>query len=179
MSGCELIGHPSAEWVWHAVMCKPRQEAIAEENLLRQGYEVYLPRLVTRQRSRGAWREIVQALFPRYLFVRVRQLCQNVAPIRSTRGAIGLVRFGAEPAIVPAALIESIRARAEGTTGLHADPARQFREGEKVAVMEGPLSGMEGIFSSEDGEKRAILLLELLGKTNPVKVQRDWISRAA
>ena len=28
---------------WFAVCCKPRQEAVAEENLLRQGFRVYLP----------------------------------------------------------------------------------------------------------------------------------------
>ena len=179
MSGSERIEQSTAEWVWHAVVCKPRQEAVAEENLRRQGFEVYLPRLETRERSRGAWREVVKALFPRYLFVRVRPLYQNVAPIRSTRGALGLVRFGVEPAIVPKELIESIQARAAAVSDLHADPARQFRAGEKVIVMEGPLTGMEGVFSCADGEQRAILLLELLGKANRVRVQSDWIARAA
>ncbi|MCI0507213.1 MAG: transcription/translation regulatory transformer protein RfaH, partial [Gammaproteobacteria bacterium] len=30
---------------WYTVHTKPRQEAIAEENLLRQGFTVYLPRM--------------------------------------------------------------------------------------------------------------------------------------
>ena len=35
---------------WYAVMCKPRQEALAETNLANQGYRVYLPRLATQSR---------------------------------------------------------------------------------------------------------------------------------
>ena len=38
---------------WYAVCCKPRQEAVAEENLLRQDFHVYLPRIRIRQRRRG------------------------------------------------------------------------------------------------------------------------------
>ena len=41
------------------------------------------------------------------------------------------------------------------------------------------LVGMEGIFDQPDGEKRAIVLLELLGKSNRIKVQSDWLAKAA
>lgn len=164
---------------WHVVICKPRQEVIAEEHLRRQGFNVYLPQLRTRQRRNGVWREGVQALFSRYLFVQADHLHQSVAPIRSTRGAVGLVRFGGVPAVVPDEVIALIRARAEAETGLHADPTRSFRKGDRVAVAEGPFAGLEGIFTSDDGERRAVILMELLGKTHRVRVSRDWIAQAA
>jgi hypothetical protein len=41
------------------------------------------------------------------------------------------------------------------------------------------LAGLEGIYASDDGEQRAVILMELLGKTNRVRVSRDWIARAA
>ena len=34
---------------------------------------------------------------------------------------------------------------------------------------------MEGVFIEENGEKRAIILLELLGKANKMRVKRDWV----
>jgi transcriptional antiterminator RfaH len=166
--------------VWHVVSCKPRQEAVAEEQLRRQGFAVYLPRIATRQRRNGAWREGVQALFPRYLFLHVDRFQQNIAPIRSTRGAMGLVRFGGEPAVVPDEVVAAIRAREmAGSGGHYADPARQFRAGERVCVLDGPLAGLDGIFASDDGEARAVILMELLGQTNRVRVSRDWIAKAA
>lgn len=179
MNAIDALPSGNAGRAWHVVNCKPRQEAVAEEHLKRQGFEVYLPRMGTRQRRNGLWRESVQALFPRYLFVRVDRFHQNVAPIRSTRGAVGLVRFGGEPAVVPDAVLMAIQAREAAETGLHDDPASRLRAGERIGVLDGPLAGLDGIYVCDDGEQRAVILLELLGKANHIKVSRDWIARAA
>lgn len=164
---------------WYVVCCKPRQEFIALQNLQRQCFEVYLPRMKIRIRKRNLWADDIQVLFPRYLFVRADRSKQSTASIRSTRGAVGLVRFGLEPAVVPDAVIEAIIAREDAATGLHSLGQPAFRPGETVAMLEGPFAGMEGIFANDDGDKRAILLIELLGKTNRIRVNRDWIARAA
>ena len=164
---------------WYAVCCKPRQEAIAEENLLRQGFHVYLPRICMRQRRRGRWIDAVEVLFPRYIFIRIDPSQKSTATVRSTRGAIGLVRFGGQPAVIPDAVMEALRQREDGESGLHQDERPLFKAGETVKLVDGPLAGMEGVFSEKDGEIRVIVLLELLGKANKVTVSRDWISRAA
>ena len=64
-------------------------------------------------------------------------------------------------------------------SGLHQDNRSMFCAGEPVRLEEGPLAGMEGIFIEKDGEKRVIVLLELLGKANQIKVNRDWVVQAA
>src|SRR3972149_6599731 len=151
---------------WYVVFCKPRQEAVAEENLLRQGFHVYLPRAQIRRRRRGQWIDAVEALFPRYLFIRVDPLRHSTAPVRSTHGVVGLVRFGGEPAIVPDAVISALMQHAEAGTGLHPDNRPLFSAGEPIKLIEGPLAGMEAIFAEQDGEKRVFVLLELLGKAN-------------
>ena len=51
--------------------------------------------------------------------------------------------------------------------------------GDRVKLVDGPFAGMEAVFAEKDGEKRVIVLLELLGKTNQVRVARDWVARAA
>lgn len=164
---------------WYAVSCKPRQEAVAEENLLRQGYQVYLPRISVRKRQRGHWRTTIEALFPRYAFVRLNLMQQNSMPIRSTRGAVGLVRFGGEAAVVPDHIVMALQAREEGASGLHSPELQRFERGEPIRMVEGPLTGIEGVFSEPDGDLRVIVMLELLGKANSIKVSRDWIARAA
>jgi len=164
---------------WYAVCCKPRQEAVAEENLLRQGYRVYLPRIRMRQRRRGQWIDAVEVLFPRYIFIRLDPKRRSTAPVRSTRGVVGLVRFGGQPAVVPDAVMEALRQREDADSGLHQDNRPPFNAGEPIKLVDGPLSGMEGIFTQQDGDKRVIVLLELLGKANKVTVSRDWVARAA
>ncbi len=164
---------------WYAVCCKPRQEAVAEENLLRQGFRVYLPRIRIRQRRRGQWLDAIEVLFPRYIFIRIDPLRHSTATIRSTRGAVGLVRFGGQPAVVPDAVMDALREREDAASGLHEDKRPLFSAGEAIKLVDGPLAGMEGVFTQKDGDQRVIVLLELLGKANKVAVSRDWIARAA
>ena len=164
---------------WYAVCCKPRQETVAEENLLRQGYHVYLPRIRNTHRRRGQWVDKVEPLFPRYLFIRIDTILRSTAPVRSTRGVSGLVRQGGLPAVVPEQVIEAIMRRADADSGLHQDNRPLFCAGDTIRLVEGPLAGMEGVFNEEDGERRVIVLLELLGKTNKMKVNRDWVVSAA
>ena len=164
---------------WYAVCCKPRQETVAEENLQRQGFKVYLPRIRIRHRRRGQWLEVVEALFPRYVFIRIDPRQRSTAPVRSTRGVVGLVRFGGQPAVVPDAVMEALRQREDAASGMHEDKRVHFSAGEQIKIVDGALAGMEGVFSQQDGEKRVIVLLELLGKANKVKLDRDWVARAA
>ena len=66
---------------WYAVMCKPRQEVLAEANLVNQGYRVYLPRLATQNRRAGKWIDTIEPLFPRYLFISPKDEQQSLAPV--------------------------------------------------------------------------------------------------
>lgn len=161
---------------WYAVYCKPRQEAIAQQNLEHQGFAAYLPRVQVRRRRLKHWVTSIEALFPRYLFVRVDRERQGTGVIRSTRGALGLVRIGGEPAMVPDEVIKTIMAREDAATGLHSSLRRLLQPGEPVTMIDGPFTGMESIFISEDGNHRAVLLIELLGKTNRLRVSRDWLA---
>ena len=172
---------------WYAVFCKPRGEATAEANLLRQGYNIYLPRLVSERRKAGKWVPSTEPLFPRYLFLQPRDATHSLAPVRSTLGVTGLVRFGVQPAVVPAALIEELRAcEAAGSGGQDANGVggqqtrrELFAPGAQVKFMTGPFAGLEGIFSKASGAQRVIVLLELLGRMQDVTVARDWIVPAA
>ena len=59
--------------------------------------------------------------------------------------------------------------------GLHQDDRPQFCEDGRVKLVDGPLAGMEDVFAEEDGGKRVSVLLELLGKSNKMSVDRDWV----
>lgn len=164
---------------WLAVYCKPRQELVAQENLERQDFRTYLPRIQLKRRRRGQWVDAIEVLFPRYLFIRVDPVKNSIAPVRSTRGVVGLVRFGGQPAIVADEVMEALSRHENAESGLHPDDYSIFTEGELVRLVEGPFVGMEGVFSQENSEKRVTVLLELLGRTSGVAVSRDWLVKAA
>ncbi len=162
---------------WYAVYTRPRQEALAEQNLGRQGFQVWLPRALRSRRQRGRWRDLVEALFPRYLFIELDLQRDNTAPIRSTLGVSGLVRRGDWPAVVPDAVIDGLRAAADRQTGLHRLTPRPLAKGDRVAVLEGPFQGLEGIFRAASGAERVTILLDILGGASPVSLSRHCVAR--
>ena len=120
----------------------------------------------------------VEVLFPRYIFIRIDPLRSSTGTVRSTRGVVGLVRFGGQPAVIPDAVMDALRQLEDAPSGLHQDDRLLFSAEEWVKLVDGPRAGMEGVFTQQDGDKRVIVLLELLGKANKISVSRDRTARA-
>ena len=147
---------------WFVVHTKPRQEAVAQAQLARQGYPVYVPRLRLPRLRRSRWSDVIEPLFPRYLFVGLEVGEQPLAPIRSTRGVSTVLRFGDRYAEVPMALIDALRDRAD-ESGLHVLADRGFHKGDRLHIIAGPFQGFEAVFESAAGADRVRVLLEVLG----------------
>ena len=149
---------------WYAVYTKAREEGLAEEQLRRQGFEVFLPQYEKR-RSHARKVDVVPApLFPRYLFVSFDAGEGGWRAIRSTRGVVDLVRNGNELVSVPVAIVNEIKARADerGYVVL----ARQLKldRGARISIAGGAFNALEAIFESQRGEDRVVALLSLLGR---------------
>ncbi len=161
---------------WHLVFTKPSCEQIAKAHLERQGYRVYFPRVQYKALKRGAWRETVAALFPRYLFVQLNAAFQSLAPVRSTVGITNVVRFGVEYTIVPDRIVSALLSNEDPETRLHKLRMNSgFKPGSVVLIAKGALSGLEGIFESEDASGRVTVLLNLLGRESRVKIDSGLV----
>ena len=165
---------------WFAVVTKPRQEQTALENLQRQDYKCFLPMAENPyQRRSKKHQQIIEPLFPRYLFLKAIAESQNLAPVRSTKGVISMVRFGTELAVVPEYIIGSIKQRVDAHTGLVKIQSVSIKAGDKVKVFDGPLAGLNGIVSEISSEKRTLILMELLGRPTKVEVETILLQRTA
>lgn len=164
---------------WYVVFTKPRQETRAEEHLQRQGFCCFLPRIKQMRKRRGTRYKTIEPLFPRYLFVRLNLIQDDVSPIRSTQGAVGLVRFGDRLPIVPEPFINSLSATADPISHLIDISEPEFVAGQKIVIEEGPLAGVQGIFQASSGDERVLILLEMLGRQNTVAVPRQFIARVS
>lgn len=156
---------------WFTVLTKPRQERVAEEHLSRQGFECYLPRAWNPSQKLPSQNPRVEPLFPRYVFVQANPQQQSVASVNFTRGVSKLVKFGSLLIQVPEWVIGGLKRATDSLTGLVQIERPEFQAGDRVEVFDGPFSGLRGIFQATDGESRAILLLDLLGKENAVSVE--------
>ncbi|MCP4700028.1 MAG: transcription/translation regulatory transformer protein RfaH [Gammaproteobacteria bacterium] len=154
---------------WYAIQTRVRQEQIAVENLSRQGYCCYFPRIKQWRKRRGKRYLVIEAFFPGYLFVSLDPYHANTAPIRSTRGVRGLVRFGQQLHPVPDEVIVSLKQRTDAEDVIELEPV-DFKSGQEVRIEKGPLAGLTAIFQEKNGEERAILLLNLLGSERQVDI---------
>ncbi|WP_188109785.1 transcription/translation regulatory transformer protein RfaH [Pseudohalioglobus sediminis] len=161
---------------WYTVQSKPRQENLARQNLDRQGFTTYLPLITQRKRRRNQWTQVTEPLFPRYLFIHVDPSQQSLAPVRSTLGVSQLVRFGQLLRPVPDAVIDYLRAMETADTGAREDHSPRYQPGDRVEILEGPFAGLSGVYQMQDSDHRALLLVELLGRSNPVTVELDALS---
>ena len=162
---------------WYTVQSKPRQEHIAEEQLRRQGYTTYLPKIRHRKQRAGKWTQLTEPLFPRYLFIHADPTEQSLAPIRSTIGVAALVRFGVVLQAVPQEVIDFLRA-AETDAGEREDDSWPFQPGDSVRVLDGPFAGLPAVYRMQRGADRALLLVDLLGRANEVEVANASLASA-
>ena len=162
---------------WYLIYSKPQKELVARQNLERQGYEVYLPMARLRRRRMGKGVTRIEPLFPRYLFIKLDTKTDNWSPIRSTLGVNNIVKFGMYPSAVPETLIELLddRCDEEGIQDIAPD---EYKEGEAIRVMEGPMTGLEGVFLAKTSSDRVMVLLDIVGKHTRVNMETEKLGPA-
>ncbi|SEO80677.1 transcription/translation regulatory transformer protein RfaH [Aquisalimonas asiatica] len=164
---------------WYAVQCKAKEDARAEEHLNNQGFHVFRPMLRQRRRRGGRMVTVTESLFPRYLFIELDDSTENWAPIRSTRGVLGLVRFGAYPAPVPSCVIETLTGQLDPETGcIDLTQTTDYKPDEPVHITQGPFAGYHGLFQARNGEERVIVLLDVMQQSQRITLPEEAISRS-
>ena len=93
---------------WYAIHTKPRQEAIAESSLRREGIETFFPRLRRRKTIRRVRRWVTGPLFPCYLFAQF-EFARSGRLVNYATGITNIVSFGGKPAIVDESIIRAIQ----------------------------------------------------------------------
>ncbi len=155
---------------WHVVYTKPRQERLAEENLARQCYETWLPTIGKWARRAAGWACEAQPMFPRYLFLRTTEAQQSLAPVRSTLGAVGLVRFGDRAPLLADEIVGALRRVAAQSR----EPAHPLRPGARVRVVAGPFAGLQALVTAS-AARRVEIFLSLLGRDARVSVHPEQL----
>ena len=151
---------------WYVVHTKVRKEQYAEWQLARRGVMTFLPWIV--RPSSVTMDDVVQPLFPSYLFARV-DLAAQYWDVLWAPGVHRLVGFGEAPSFIDDEVIDFLRARAGQDGVVRMFPV--FREGDRVRIKQGPLAGLVGIIERPCGGKgRVRVLMELLRRQTHVEV---------
>jgi len=158
---------------WFVVNTKPKNEERATNNLLHGGIEVLFPKLKLRKYRDGKFVEVIEAMFPSYIFVRFDPI-DEFHMIKYTRGVKTIVNFGGKIIPLEDGLIDFIRSRLED--GIGTIKKRGLHRGEKVMIKDGPFKGLSGIFEKElSGEERVAILLDGVNYYAKMTIDRDLL----
>lgn len=154
---------------WFCVKSKPRQEAVAVRNLQALGeVELVFPRVRRTRRGHDRNREVIEPLFPGYVFLRFDP-AELQGSVRSTRGVLHLVAKDGRPVAVDDQVIAELRAL--GPDGILSALDEELQVGAKVRIVRGIFAGSEGeVLRLATPEKRIAVLLSLLGSEQPVEL---------
>ncbi|AUI85621.1 transcriptional activator RfaH [Vibrio azureus] len=155
---------------WYLLYCKRGEQLRAKQHLENQGVDCFYPTLVVEKILRGKRQNIEEPLFPSYVFAQFDyEKGPSFTAIRSTRGVVDFVRFGAHPKEIRAEIIEELK-RSDFSTEESMDAKKMPQPGDTVRVKSGQFTGFEAIFQEQDGEKRSIMLVQLITKRVPVSI---------
>lgn len=143
---------------WYAAKTKTGQDHVAIENLRRQEFHTYYPKVIID----GAGR--TEPLFPGYVLIRFEVSDHLWRVINNTRGVRRLLSFSADgrPSLLVDTEVEALQRR-ESTGNLRIPDIRRPRPGDRVRLIAGPSFDMIGRVVRTRGE-RVELLLHLLGR---------------
>ncbi len=144
---------------WYAIYTKPKSEDMVAMLLRGAEIETLNPCIRTRRYCRKRYQDIIEPLFPCYIFARLEPTLHGHM-ITYTRGVRYIV--GKEhPFLVPDEIITSIQNGMED--GIIRPPAEQFEKGEKIVINDGPFRDFSGVFERDlPGRDRVIILLNAL-----------------
>ena len=156
---------------WIAVYTKPRHEKTVENELLKKGFEVYLPILKERRKwsDRKKWVEF--PLFRSYIFVKTE--IKNSLFVLQTMGVVKVIKFGGEIAVIQNDSIQAIKLMIEG--GYMPESTDYFVKGEAVEVKSGPLKGLIGEVIRVHNRDRLLVRVDAIQHSISVQIDRGYL----
>lgn len=156
---------------WYAVWTRSRQEKSAAAILSVLDVHHFLPLKHEVRQWSDRRQAVTVPLFSGYLFVRMNLSKESRLRVLNTAGIVGFVGNQTGPSPIPDLQIQSIRTVVETRTECQVVPLLQ--EGDRVRILRGPLSGIEGILVRSNSSVRVSISIEMIHKSLMVSVSRD------
>jgi len=154
---------------WLVATYKINEINRAEINLKNQGFDYYLPKIVTKKYNSNPKEE---AMFPGYIFINTD--IDKCSIVSYTKGIKSIIKFGEKISYISDEEIKSI-SRVEKSSRL--EPlVEKIEIGQEVNVKSGSFKGNMAKICSLPSNKRVGILLHILGSTRQIDIsEKDLI----
>lgn len=154
---------------WFVVYTQPLKETVAKQHLEEQGYDVYLPMFKKTRRHARRIDEVLQPLFPRYLFVGLDLKLDAWRAVNGTRGVAYLLLNDGHPLGISTSIIEELKIL-ENNGVVPIECVSAFTKGENLRVVDGVFKDQVAVFQRMGDKQRVQLLLNFLGRDTRITV---------
>jgi transcriptional antiterminator NusG len=151
---------------WFALRVRTKSESLVSSLLERKGYESFAPTYTIDRQYASRIKRVQAALFPGYVFCRFDP--HDLLPVVTTPAVNSVVSFGPQPEQIPDCEIERVQRIAQH--GSCVAPWAYMREGQRVRVRTGVLSGIEGYLVSFRKGHRLVIAAELLQRAVSLEI---------
>jgi len=151
---------------WCALHTRYQHENLVNGLLRMKGFDTFYPTCSRIHAWKDRKKRVSEALFPGYLFV--ANIGAHRLEVVSTPGVCAIVSIAGTPATIPNDEIEAIRQAL--LSPYPVEPHLYVNEGDGVRIVQGPLSGVQGILVRKANSARLVLAIQMLGRAAAVEI---------
>ena len=159
---------------WYAIYTRSRYEKKVAGLLEEHGITAYLPLTKTLRQWSDRKRLVEVPLFNSYIFIFSEP--HLVYTALQVEGAIYVVKFAGQPAVIPDEQIENLKILLNSSTKFEICFA-EFSLGEHVEVIDGPLCGVQGVFVEYHGKKRVLIRMDAINQNFVIEVKLGMVQK--
>lgn len=161
---------------WYALWTHSHCEQLVHDQLRERGFHAFLPTVNVWSSRRGRKRLIRAPMFAGYLFVRHAMDRRSQVDIKKARGVVRVLGEGWDRlATIPDDEMETIERMATAEEPVM--PFPYLREGQRVRLTSGPLSGVEGFFVEAKPDRGVLVVsVNLLQRSVAVSVDATAVT---
>jgi transcriptional antiterminator RfaH len=154
---------------WCIAQIKPNSYNTAIQNLERQGFRFFLPKMEITQRKENKFVVNNVYVFPGYMFVCFDPHTISWTKINSTYGVLKILTFGNKSAEISSDLILELKNRYE----INSKPTqkKKLQKGDSIKFYTGPFTDLLAKVERVDEKNRIWVLLEGMGGYQKLKLQ--------
>ena len=154
---------------WFIAQIKTNSYHTAIQNLERQGFETFLPKMEITQRQKNKFIFKSVYVFPGYMFVYFDPHIITWTKINSTYGVSKILAFNKKPSEISSDLILELKNRYE----INSNPTQEekLQKGDSIKLLKGPFANLIAKVESVDEKSRIWVLLEAMGGYQRLKLQ--------
>lgn len=159
---------------WFIVQIKPNSYDLASRNLVRQGFEIFSPKMSITKRKNNKFFLKEVLVFPGYIFVSFNPSLVKLITINSTYGVSKILSFNKKPAEISSDLV--LRMQDRYIINHTISENNLLQKGDNIKIYSGPFADFFAKVENVSINNRIWVILEYSGKRQKLNLDNNIIN---